>query len=243
MWPVVRRADVRRCPSGCAPVLHAGTPCHVCHTAWSTRTLRVRTPATARLTPLLIGLQTLVRGYDLSTFMAQRCGVGATSCSIVDQLAGNRYAVMNLELRAPLLACSRGIRIRFDADRGAGICRRRDAVDAAPRMRRSIAIASAASAPARVSNLGGFVLEIDGREAVRQAENGWTASFLIRPGSRTSFRLLRTARRSDTDEQNQRTVASTCERVRRVPRGPRVAVGAIAVSRPPIFAVPCPPTT
>ncbi|HKC56868.1 MAG TPA: hypothetical protein VKC35_12130, partial [Vicinamibacterales bacterium] len=51
----------------------------------------------ARLTPLLLGLQTLVRGYDLSTFAAEQCGRNATSCSTIDQLSGNRFAVMNVE--------------------------------------------------------------------------------------------------------------------------------------------------
>src|SRR5436190_3512904 len=62
----------------------------------------------ARLTPLLLGLQTLVRGYDLSSFALEQCGLRATSCSMIDQLSGNRYALMNLELRAPLLGLLTG---------------------------------------------------------------------------------------------------------------------------------------
>src|SRR5258705_4831094 len=61
-----------------------------------------------RLTPLLLCLPTLVRGYELSTVLAERCGRTATSCSMIDQLAGNRFAVMNLELRAPLLGLLTG---------------------------------------------------------------------------------------------------------------------------------------
>jgi outer membrane protein assembly factor BamA len=135
-----------------------------------------------RLTPLLIGLQTLVRGYDLSTFMAERCGIGATSCSIVDQLAGNRYAVMNLELRAPLRGLLTGdlnygstpIEALMFAD-GAWLwtAHRQESISA-DRFR-------SVGAGARL-NLGGFILEITGARPFDKPKNGWTASFLIRPG-------------------------------------------------------------
>ena len=62
----------------------------------------------ARLTPLVVGLQTLVRGYDVRNFAADQCGRSATECSVIDELAGSRLGVANLELRAPLLGLLTG---------------------------------------------------------------------------------------------------------------------------------------
>ena len=61
-----------------------------------------------RLTPLVVGLQTLVRGYDLRTFMADECGRTATECSLLGELTGAGWRSMNLELRAPLLGLLAG---------------------------------------------------------------------------------------------------------------------------------------
>jgi Tol biopolymer transport system component len=135
-----------------------------------------------RLTPLLLGLQTLVRGYDLSTFAAERCGRTATSCSIVDQLSGNRFAVMNLELRAPLLGLLTGnldygrtpIEALIFAD-GAMLWTPHANAPLQRDRFRSVGIGARA-------NLGGFVLELTGVRPFDKPQNGWTASFLIRPG-------------------------------------------------------------
>jgi hypothetical protein len=135
-----------------------------------------------RLTPLLLGLQTLVRGYDLSTFAAERCGSTATSCSIVDQLSGNRFAVMNLELRAPLPGLLTGnfdygrtpIEALIFADGAMLWTPHTDAPLQRDRFR-SVGIGARA-------NLGGFVLELTGVRPFDKPQNGWTASFLIRPG-------------------------------------------------------------
>jgi Tol biopolymer transport system component len=135
-----------------------------------------------RLTPLLLGLQTLVRGYDLTTFAAERCGQTATSCSIVDQLSGNRFAVMNLELRAPLLGLLSGnvdygrtpMEALVFADGAMLWTPHADAPLQRDRFR-------SVGAGMRV-NLGGFVLELTGVRPFDKPRNGWTASFLIRPG-------------------------------------------------------------
>src|SRR5690606_1454723 len=64
--------------------------------------------ADSRLTPLVLGLQTLVRGYDLRGFAADECGRSATECSLMAELSGSRLALFNLELRAPLFGLLRG---------------------------------------------------------------------------------------------------------------------------------------
>jgi hypothetical protein len=136
----------------------------------------------ARLTPLLLGLQTLVRGYDLSSFALEQCGLRATSCSTIDQLSGNRYAVMNLELRAPLRGLLTGnldygstpIEALIFAD---GAMLWTPHADAALEHDRFRSIGTGVRA-----NLGGFVLEPTAVRTFDKIRNGWTVSFLIRPG-------------------------------------------------------------
>jgi Tol biopolymer transport system component len=55
-----------------------------------------------RLTPLFIGYQDLIRGYDAGSFDASECN-GDTNCITFNRLFGSRMAVANLELRFPLL--------------------------------------------------------------------------------------------------------------------------------------------
>jgi hypothetical protein len=57
-----------------------------------------------RLTPLFIGYQGLVRGYDFGSFDAAECeSISLASCPAFDRLNGSRVAVLNAELRFPLL--------------------------------------------------------------------------------------------------------------------------------------------
>jgi hypothetical protein len=58
---------------------------------------------TNRLQPLFLGYPTLVRGYGLGTFEGQECPVGREDCPVFDRLVGSRLAVVNAELRVPLL--------------------------------------------------------------------------------------------------------------------------------------------
>ncbi len=55
-----------------------------------------------RLTPLFIGYQDLVRGYDAGSFSASECN-GDTACENFNRLFGSKMAVANFELRFPLL--------------------------------------------------------------------------------------------------------------------------------------------
>jgi Tol biopolymer transport system component len=135
-----------------------------------------------RLTPLLVGLQTLVRGYDLSTFAAERCGRTATSCSMVDQLSGNRFALMNLELRAPLLGLLTG-NLDYGPTPIEGLIFADGAMLWTPHANAPIERDRFSSVGAGVrGNLGGFVLELAGARPFDKPRNGWTVSFLIRPG-------------------------------------------------------------
>jgi outer membrane protein assembly factor BamA len=56
-----------------------------------------------RLYPIFIGYQSLVRGYDSSSFTASDCGPNESGdCFDYTQLLGSRALVANLELRFPL---------------------------------------------------------------------------------------------------------------------------------------------
>ena len=60
-----------------------------------------------RLSPLYLGQETLMRGYDANDFGPEECtpsisGATATGCAEIDRLLGSRIAVANLEVRVPL---------------------------------------------------------------------------------------------------------------------------------------------
>ena len=138
--------------------------------------------ADPRLTPLVAGLQTMVRGYDLRTFAIDRCGRTARSCSMVDELSGSRFAVVNLEARAPIPGLFRGaleypgiVPVEAIAFVDAGYLWTRSALEAERDRFRSV------GAGARV-NLGGVVFEVTAARAFDRIQDAWTTSFLIRPG-------------------------------------------------------------
>ena len=135
-----------------------------------------------RLTPLVYGLQSLVRGYDLRTFAMDECGASATACSPLDELTGSRFALVNLEVRAPLLGLLRRdvyygpLPIEVIAFVDAGFLWTRHPGAAIERDRfRSV------GAGARV-NLGGFVFEMTAARPFDRPQAGWTTSLLLRPG-------------------------------------------------------------
>jgi hypothetical protein len=58
-----------------------------------------------RLTPLDVGRDSLVRGYDLGSFDLSECTLvpGSTTCPEYERLLGSRITVLNFELRIPML--------------------------------------------------------------------------------------------------------------------------------------------
>jgi hypothetical protein len=138
--------------------------------------------ADARLTPLVVGLQTLVRGYDLRTFASGECGQTATECSLLDQLTGSRFGLANLEVRAPLLGLLTGeleygkLPIEALAFLDAGVLWTRQASRPLERdYFRSIGVGGRA-------NIGGLVMEMTAARPFDRVTQGWTVSFLLRPG-------------------------------------------------------------
>jgi Tol biopolymer transport system component len=138
--------------------------------------------ADSRLTPLVVGLQTLVRGYDLQSFASGECGRTATECSLLDQLTGSRFGLMNLEVRAPLLGLLTGqldyghVPIEVLAFVDTGFLWTRQSAGPLERDRfRSVGAGGRA-------NLGGLVLEMTAARPFDGPQRGWTVSFLLRPG-------------------------------------------------------------
>jgi Tol biopolymer transport system component len=138
--------------------------------------------ADPRLTPLVVGLQTLVRGYDLRTFASGECGQNATECSLLDQLTGSRLGLVNLEVRTPLLGLLTGnldygkVPIEAIAFVDTGFLWTRQSSGASERDRfRSVGAGGRA-------NLGGLVFEMTAARPFDRGGSGWTVSFLLRPG-------------------------------------------------------------
>jgi Tol biopolymer transport system component len=136
----------------------------------------------SRLTPMVIALQSRVRGYDLRAFTANECGAGATTCSALDELTGGRLAVLNLELRAPLAGMLSGElrygRVPIEAiafvDAGFLWTQRGDNPLEQDRFR-------SAGAGGR-ANLGGFVVEVAAARVFDRPDRRWSMSILLRPG-------------------------------------------------------------
>ena len=135
-----------------------------------------------RLTPLVYGLQTLVRGYDLRSFAADKCGLDATTCSTLEQLTGSRFGLVNVEVRAPLAGLlSRSLDygrfpVELIAFADAGFLWTKSAGE-----RQQFDRFRSVGAGARV-NLAGIILELTGARPFDRAGKGWTVSFLLRPG-------------------------------------------------------------
>jgi len=135
-----------------------------------------------RLTPLVVALQSRVRGYDLRTFAADECGRSAAACSLLDELTGGRLALLNLEVRAPLMGLLSGDlyygRLPIEAfafvDAGYLWTRQSGAPLEQDRFR-------SVGAGGRV-NVGGFILELAAVRPFDRAGKGWMANLLLRPG-------------------------------------------------------------
>jgi hypothetical protein len=136
-----------------------------------------------RLTPLVAGLQSRVRGYNLTEFAAEECGSSATSCSLLDELAGSRMALLNLEVRAPLLGLFTG-----DLDYGSGLptevlafvdagflWTKRTNLPAERDRFRSVGFGS------RI-NVRGFIFEPTVARVLDHPNKKWTMSLLLRSG-------------------------------------------------------------
>jgi hypothetical protein len=141
----------------------------------------------SRLTPLFLGYQGLLRGYDFGSFDANECNsIDINSCEAFERLNGSRVAVASAELRFPLLGLfSRKsfygafpIEMAFFADAGL-------AWTSATKPRFAGGDrdwARSAGAALRVNVLGFAVAEIDYVRPLDRSRKGWLWQFGLTPG-------------------------------------------------------------
>lgn len=140
-----------------------------------------------RLTPLFIGYQGLVRGYDYGSFDANECeSLDLTTCEAFDRLNGSRVAVAGAELRFPLLGLfSRKsyygafpIEMALFADAGIAWTS-----DIKPRFAGGTREwARSAGVAWRVNVLGFAIAEIDFVRPLDRSRKGWLWQFGLTPG-------------------------------------------------------------
>jgi hypothetical protein len=139
-----------------------------------------------RLTPLFIGYQGLVRGYDFGSFSADECDTLDNSCESFNRLNGSRVAVTSAELRFPLLGLfSRKsyygafpVEMAFFGD--AGMAWTSDSKPSfAGGYRKWVRSVGTAL---RVNVLGFAVAEIDYVHPIDRSRKGWIWQFGLTPG-------------------------------------------------------------
>jgi outer membrane protein assembly factor BamA len=141
-----------------------------------------------RLAPMYIGYPGLVRGYEIESFDARDCiGDASGSCRSFDQLVGTRMAVLNAELRFPLLGLFGGrsyygafpIELAVFGDAGTAWT----SSAARPRfLGGDRDWVRSAGAALRVNAFGYAVFEIDYVRPFDRPERGWHWQFNLTPG-------------------------------------------------------------
>ena len=140
-----------------------------------------------RLSPLFIGYQGLVRGYDIGSFDASECNsVDLQTCDAFARLNGSRVAVAGLELRFPLLGLFSGrsfygpfpIELAFFGD--AGVAWTSDTKPSFAGGTRDWA--RSAGAALRVNVFGYAIAEVDYVRPFDRTRKGWVWQFGLTPG-------------------------------------------------------------
>jgi hypothetical protein len=141
----------------------------------------------SRLTPLFLGYQSLVRGYDFGSFDANECNsIDMTTCEAFDRLNGSRVAVASAEMRFPLLglfsrrsyygAFPIEMALFFDAGL-AWTSQTRPSFAGGERE-----WARSAGAALRVNVLGFAIAEVDYVRPLDRSRKGWLWQFGLTPG-------------------------------------------------------------
>ena len=139
-----------------------------------------------RLTPLFIGYQDLVRGYDSGSFKASECD-SSGDCPGFDRLFGSKVAIANFELRFPLfhvLGIGEGFYGILPIDTGvfydAGVAWTNQ--DKASFLNGNRKPVKSYGALARANLLGYLILELDRVKPIDRPQKGWFWQFNISAG-------------------------------------------------------------
>jgi Tol biopolymer transport system component len=140
-----------------------------------------------RLTPLFLGYQGLVRGYDFGSFDANECeSLDMTTCEAFDRLNGSRVAVASAELRFPLLGLFSGksfygpfpIEMALFADAGLAWTSATKPIFAGGDRDWSRSVGAAL----RVNVFGFAIAEFDYVRPLDRSRRGWLWQFGLTPG-------------------------------------------------------------
>jgi hypothetical protein len=144
------------------------------------------------LFPLFLGDQALVRGYEYSSFSGSECTGGtAGTCPVFDRLIGSKLAVVNAELRIPLLGSQQFGLINFpylpteiSPFFDAGVAWTGSQSPTLEFARNSLARVPVFSTgvSARVNLLGYAVLEFYYVYPFQRPNEGWHFGFQVAPG-------------------------------------------------------------
>ena len=141
----------------------------------------------ARLQPLYLGYQSLVRGYDVGSFDAGECvETDLSACAAFDRLTGSRLAVVGAEIRFPLLGLfSRKsfygpfpLELAFFGD--AGVAWTSDIKPSFSGGERDFV--RSAGVALRANVLGYAIAEIDYVRPFDRSRRGWVWQFGLTPG-------------------------------------------------------------
>jgi outer membrane protein assembly factor BamA len=134
-----------------------------------------------RLTPLYLGDYGLVRGYHVDSFEANECGLGP-SCPAFDQLIGSRLALVNAEMRAPLLGLFNpnrmygGVPVEVAVFADAGVAWTKSVKVSDRDIVRSVGVGL------RFNAFGYVIGEFDYVKPIDRPDRGWIWQFQFTPG-------------------------------------------------------------
>ena len=146
-----------------------------------------------RLQTLFVGQPYLIRGYDPNSFDASDCtrSSAAMDCPEFTRLTGSRLAVLNAELRLPLLGAKQFALIPFNylpleiapfADAGLAWSGGEDVSFAFRRNTAERVPVFSAGVSSRVNVLGYAVLEVYWAKAFQRQRRGGVWGFQLQPG-------------------------------------------------------------
>jgi Tol biopolymer transport system component len=141
----------------------------------------------SRLSPLFLGYTSLIRGYEVNSFLPEECVPDATStCPAFDNLIGSRLLVTNVELRAPLVGLFRpsamygGVPVEVGVFADAGVAWTSASKPSFAGGDRQWA--RSVGATVRFNAFGFAVGEIDYVRPFDRPDNGWRWQFNLIPG-------------------------------------------------------------